>query len=100
MVLYSPVSGFDPLKPAILYYIQVNECLFKIGITNRTIKERFGSDIKFIKIIAEVHFLLGSTAASIEKDILNKYKEFRYFGNDVLISGNTELFVSDILSLS
>ena len=34
-----------------------------------------------------------------ETEVKRKYKEYRYKGQDVLDSGNTELFTVDILAL-
>lgn len=93
-------SGFDKKAPAILYFLQVEgekgETLYKIGITNRTVKERFGSDMKKITILAEYHFSQGQTAADLEKEILNKFSVYKYTGNPVLKDGNTELFHTNI----
>ena len=33
------------------------------------------------------------------KEILRKYKQYRYKGNPLLVSGNTELFSVDIFNL-
>lgn len=94
-------SGFDKNKAATLYYLSIdNGTAYKIGITNRTVKDRFNScDLDKIKIIKEWDYPLGSLAYDVERKIIDKYKEFKYSGYDLLQSGNTELFTYDILGL-
>lgn len=96
-------SGFDQTKPAILYYLKITTdkgfTLYKIGITNRSVNERFNlTDLKKIEIIKQEEFALGSDALVKETEIKRKFKEFQYKGPDVLSSGNTELFTKDILA--
>ena len=99
------VSGFDQTKPALLYYLAVltdnGETLYKIGITNLTVQQRFPSeDLARIRVIETWVFDPGVAAAERETQILREFAEDRYIGPDVLIgAGNTELFVRDILAL-
>lgn len=46
-------TGFDQTKPAILYYLKINGgSAYKIGITNRTVNERFNiKDLKNIEVL-------------------------------------------------
>lgn len=94
-------TGFDSTKPAILYYLKIlleeNKYLYKIGITNRTINERFQlKDLAKIQIIKQEKFELGKDALNKETVIKRKFKEYQYKGQNVLSSGNTELFIKDI----
>lgn len=93
--------GFDQTKPAILYYLSINNGqAYKIGITNRTVRERFISDIDKITVLAEVHFELGESARALEKKLIRRYSEHKWNGPDLLmLGGNTELFNKDILHL-
>ena len=96
--------GFDKSKPAILYYLKIttedSKVLYKIGITNRSVNERFNlTELKKIEILKQEEFQNGEDAWNKEKSILDKFKEFKYKGPDVLDSGNTELFTVDILAL-
>ena len=95
-------SGFRVNKPAILYYIKVfttSGYLYKVGITNRTIVERFHKyEQPLITILKSSKYLSGSEALLKEQMILSKFKEFKYLGPPVLSSGNTELFTKDILN--
>lgn len=93
--------GFDPFKPATLYYLSVdNGTYYKIGITNRSVKERFTlSDMRLINVIKTWDFVSGEDARTKETKILKRYKEFRYVGDDILSSGNSELFNVDVLGL-
>jgi len=95
--------GYQPTKPGTLYYLKIQRenhpTLYKIGITNYTVKRRFGSDMKYITIINEERFQDGSIAAEKELEILRKYKEDKYIGEPILKDGNSELFKKDILRL-
>lgn len=95
-------SGFDYNKPGILYYIRFTfeGCYYyKIGVTNRTVKERFHSEPLPYTIIQTTSYPIGSLAYKEEQRILNQYAEFKYKGCLILESGNTELFISDVLGL-
>ena len=111
-VLRSPIcpfcdgsGGFDPTKPAILYYIRVNhngKTYYKIGITNYTIEKRFRlSDREKMTILKTWEFAFGEDARKIEQKILETYSKFRYTGDEIILqsSGNTELFTDDVLGL-
>lgn len=89
--------GFDQNIPAILYYLSINNGqAYKIGITNRTVKERFGSDTACIKVLQQIKYKLGKDAYNEEQRILKKFKESKYTGPNLLKAGNTELFNIDI----
>lgn len=96
--------GFNALKPAILYYLKICELskiFYKIGITNRSVEQRFrGDDIKKITKLREWKFEQGRSAADAERRILKKYKAFRRNYSGILSrGGNTELFEIDVLGL-
>ena len=91
--------GFSPDKPAILYYIKLDCGLYKIGITNLSVKERYQKDdYKKFEYIYEKYYKKGKDAYNQEQKILKENKEFQYKGTDILKSGgNTELFTKNIL---
>jgi len=96
--------GFKYNKPAIMYYLRVessNDTLYKIGITNRTISERFESaDLDKITVLRTLEFDTGQKAFDLEQYYLRLFHEHRYQGPSILKSGgNTELFTHDILRL-
>ena len=97
--------SFDPSKPAICYYLRVSTQafgeLYKIGITNKTVKGRFHNyDLEKITTIKTWEFDVGGDARDMEREILAQHSGDRYTGEDVLGSnGNTELFTRDILKL-
>ena len=97
--------GFDPNAPAICYYLrvstQVSGELYKIGITNKSVKGRFHNyDLEKITTVKTWKFDVGSDARDMEREILAQHSGDRYTGEDVLGSnGNTELFTRDILEL-
>lgn len=97
-------SGFQPSKPAYLYYLKVttNEGreLYKIGITNRTVNERFNlTDLSKIEIVKQKLYADGAEALKWETRLKRMYKEYQYKGPDILSSGNTELFTEDIIAM-
>ena len=95
-------SGFDPSKPAILYYLSVKQGeAYKIGITNLSVSERYSNEeLQDITIIEEWEFENGQEAYKKEQEILKRYKHLRYKGEGLLKSGNTELFLFDVLGLN
>jgi len=97
-------TGFNPTKPAILYYLKVNMKkypLYKIGVTNYTVKKRFcKNDLKKIIVLKTFSYTLGEEALQEEKRILKKFKTYQYKGDKILESkGDSELFIKDILLL-
>ncbi len=92
--------GFNTSIPGILYYLKISNGLaYKIGITNRSVRERFPRDWEKIEILKEWYFEDGQMAYAKEKDIMTTYFEFKYEGPELLESGNSELFMMDILNL-
>lgn len=94
--------GFDQTKPAILYYLKITtddgKVLYKIGITNRTVNERFRiRDLNKIEVVKQEEFAIGLDALVKETEIKRKFKQFKYKGPNILSSGNTELFTKNIL---
>lgn len=94
-------SGFKKDKPAILYYLSINNGeAYKIGITNRSVQKRFNNyDLKKIEVLKEWYYDDGVEAYAEEQRILNEFDYFKWDGPDLLESGNTELFKSDILGI-
>jgi predicted nucleic acid-binding Zn-ribbon protein len=95
--------GFNLGKPGLLYYVRVSnpfgEPVYKIGITNGTVRKRFRNDIAEITIIETWYFENGAEAFEMEQDVLNDYDADRWTGPDILESGNDELFTVDVLGL-
>ena len=92
-------SGFNPLKPGLLYYVRVYTTsgpLYKIGITNRTVKDRFGPDMPLITVLKTWHYDVGADAYQAEQSILKLNSAHKYYGVNVLRCGNTELFTRDV----
>jgi hypothetical protein len=96
--------GFNQGKPGTLYYIAFNHPdhptpLYKIGITNRTVQERFAPEPTPYRIIHTESYLFGFLAYEKEQRILAQHAAHKYTGANLLVSGNTELFTTDILNL-
>ncbi len=95
--------GFNPDKPARLYYIKFSkdsETYYKVGITNRSIRERFNKDKDLEIIVLYEHvFTSGYEARELEKSILEEYKPLRINNTTEILNsgGNTELFKIDVL---
>ena len=88
-------------KPTMLYYVKIasgSGTLFKIGITTKTLQERFGADMPKITLVSRRFFSTGKLAFSIEQQILQEFSQYRYKGAPVLTSGNTEVFMKDVLN--
>ena len=85
-------------KPTRLYYIYLSDKnLYKIGITTKSIQERFYNENTKIKVLKEEMFDNGFSAYYKEQLIINSNKEYLYNGEKVLKSGNTELFTKNII---
>ncbi len=93
--------GFNPNIPAILYYLSINDGqAYKIGITNRTIIERFRSqDLSKIKVLKTIRYEVGHDARAEELSILREFKYAKWKGEELLTTGNSELFDRDILMI-
>jgi len=94
--------GFSSTSPGLLYYLQVTsntgEVVYKIGITNRSVEERFNlTDLAHITILFYKKFPKGSTANDYETAIKRKFHKYKYEGPDILSSGNSELFTLNFL---
>ena len=94
-------SGFDPSKPAVLYYLKVNGGqAYKLGITNKSVKERFSnSDLQIIEVLKTWYFEYGKECYAKEQKYLKEYYQYKYDKEPILESGNSELFNIDILGL-
>jgi len=90
-------------KKTTLYYFYLPAYnLWKIGITLKTVEHRYGKEIanglRITRVITKT-YEDGAKAFTLERDIKEKYQHKRYYGVDVLIGGNSELFTEDILRL-
>ena len=98
-------TGFSPSKTGLLYYLAITtddgDTLYKIGITNLSIEERFrGADLARIRVVKIWRFAIGRLAVERESEILYQFAGDRYYGPRLLVgAGNTELFTHDILGL-
>jgi len=96
--------GFNPTKPGTLYYLRITPqpgvTLYKIGITNKTVSQRFNnSDLEMIEVVKTWDYPIGAAAHKEEQRLLKCCRADQYTGPNVLESGNTELFTSDVLRL-
>lgn len=92
--------GFRPNKPANLYFLQFNTGagpLYKIGVTGRTIEERYKDEPIDYKVLLDTPYLFGYLALSEEQRILKENKQWKYVGPKILLDGDSELFVKNVL---
>lgn len=99
------VTGFKINKSAILYYLRIdhrNKIYYKVGVTNRTVQERFcSSELEKITILKTWNHKKGKTSLKKEQITLKKYSKYRYAGRaKILKSGTTEIFTKDVLNLN
>lgn len=98
-------KGFNPAIPAHLYYVKITEdnlCYYKIGITNRSIPERFKEyrKTKDIVILLDKYYEKGIEAKNEESRLLKLYEKDRVKIDGFLkYGGNSELFEIDVLNL-
>jgi len=92
-------GSYDKNKKGYLYYLSIcNGKAFKIGITNRSVEERYiKSELDNVEIIFIKEYENGLEAYIEERRILKEYKKFKYKGEKLLRKGNTELFSIDVL---
>jgi hypothetical protein len=72
---------------------------YKIGVTNNTVESRFGLDMANITILKTWEYAIGKEAYQAEQFYLKEYKKYKYIGDALLKSGNSELFKIDIFDL-
>ncbi len=94
-------SGFKLDKPGTLYYLKLLDTgMYKIGITNNPLNKRFcKAEFEKMEILKTWYYVNGEECLKQEQAILQEFKKFRYKGDKVLSSGNTEIFTIDILNL-
>ncbi len=93
-------TGYKQSLPGILYYLlDVVTGLYKIGITNKTVKERFGKKMKEIKLIKTWHFEDGSDAYELEQFLHSEFSEYQELNENFINNGATEFFNRDVLNL-
>jgi hypothetical protein len=97
------VSGYKSNKPGRLYCIRFDFpdglSLYKIGITNNTIKRRFCGEPTPYTILLDYLYEDGSIPPKKERILLASHAKYKYKGPNLLVSGNTECFTRDILDL-
>ena len=94
------ITGFNPSKKAILYYICIDEKYYKIGITNNTVKKRFSANFSRIRVVKEWNYEIGQDAYDREQLIIKEFKDSLVDFNPLVLNrGNIEIFNYDILLL-
>ncbi len=94
---------FNKKTKILLYYIHFPQYnVYKIGITSKTVKDRFMLDYNAgikIDIIKQIYFSTPFLARNVEKSILENLVKNKYKGKKFLRSGGeTECFYDNIFS--
>lgn len=92
----------DMTASCTFYYLHLPDVnLYKIGITTRTIEERYRTafDRDQFTVVLTKAFDTGREAYEYEQSLISAYTQYKYQGENILKTGNTELFTIDILSL-
>lgn len=91
-----PPRYFD--KPTIFYCIQIDD-IFKIGITSKSVYDRYKYERVEYNIVFEYTFNTGSTAFHLEQECLKVFDKDRYKNSDTLFryTGNSEVFTRNII---
>ena len=85
-------SGFKANNPAILYLIYFPALkLYKVGITNRSIKQRFKNEKYYYEIVFYRIFSKGLEARALETKWIKNLTPYMY-NSEELHDGNTETF--------
>lgn len=91
-------KGFDDSKPAILYFVYFKTLnLYKLGITNRTVKDRLSPDYNKYEAetLWEIYLETGYNARIMEKELKLLHKD-KFCDTGLLSSGNTETLLHPI----
>ena len=91
-------GGFNPNKKGILYYIY-SQGVYKIGVTNRTVIQRFSHIKEPILVLKIWEYEIGYDAWREQQRILKEFKWAKHNGENVNGLGTTELFDRDVLNL-
>lgn len=71
-------------KRTILYVIKLGDDRYKVGVTSRTVQERYYSDIKSpYEIVFQVSFFDGVDAFNIEQQIIKEFKLHTFVGEPI-----------------
>lgn len=92
--------------PTILYYVTIikdTQTLHKIGITTKSVEQRFRCELKLgYKVIIRKtrKFSTGKIAYTLEQHLLGEFKGYRYIGKPFLYRGmgDSELLTEDVIN--
>lgn len=91
--------GFDPGKPAIVYYVKFGD-LYKIGVSNYSVTKRFLGEKQKPEIVEIWQHASGAEAYEFEQKVIRENAFDLYHGPPILkYTGNDEFFVRDVLML-
>lgn len=92
--------GLNYSSPGILYFIKILDNLYKIGITSKSLEERYTKkELSIITPIKQIQYEKLIEAYKEEQRILKEYSDFLYKGPPILNNGNSEIFITNILQI-
>jgi len=90
----------DMDAPCTFYYLYLPDVnLYKVGITSLTINKRYRTafDREQFSVLFTKKFDTGREAYDYEQNLIKEHTKYKYLGEKVLKTGNTELFTKNIL---
>jgi len=95
-------TGFVYEYPGYLYILKIitdSEIVYKVGITNHSVEERFTpKELLNVSVLHYEYFNVGKNAYIKEQEILKRMKQYKYFGVPLFKKGNTELLTKNPLA--
>jgi len=88
----------NPTRLYIIYFPDLE--LWKLGVTMHSVKHRFNNESLPYTILLEHMFPDGKSAYAFENYMSGVLKPYKYYGEKVLNSGNTELYTQDIVEIT
>jgi len=87
-------------KPTVLYKVKIlhNDVVYwKIGITTKTKRplDRFHKT-EDVTVSDLIYYKTGEEAYTKEQELLFRYRDFKYLGENIIKSGNSELFTKEV----
>jgi len=95
------IYGFDVAEPATLYYLRLPGIGYKIGVTNRSVEDRYRAEATPYRALYEKLYRTGAAALRAEREILEFFCEDLIDDGELATkaTGTTEVFLRDVLGL-
>ena len=104
---YKIIAGrrIQVLLPAVIYYLKIifpdRTTVYKIGFTSMSVQQRINyfelPPTAIVYVLGIYRCKCAREAYFLEQALHTRYKNFRYYGKQLLASGNTELYVQPLM---